>query len=298
MIKEPESGNEEGAKMKLVLENVTKNYKEKKALRNISAQISDGGLIGVIGKNGAGKTTLLKLLSTIIKPSSGKILLDGQNIAEKPSCMRMMLGYLPQDVSVYPNLTAMEYLHYVAAAKGMKRKEASEQIDKLISEFHLAEMKDRRMSGYSGGMKQKIGLICALLNDPQIILADEPTTGLDPAERIEVRNRLSALAKDRIVILSTHIVSDIEAVASQILMLREGDLIFCDSPYEIISKADGCVWEYTVSFLPENIKGISNMMQTKKGIYIRQVSRDKPERTAVSVSSTLEDACLFALEGL
>ncbi|MDO4721026.1 MAG: ABC transporter ATP-binding protein [Peptostreptococcaceae bacterium] len=284
--------------MKLVLENVTKNYKEKKALRNINAQMSNGGLIGVIGKNGAGKTTLLKLLSTIIKPSSGKILLDGQNIAEKPSCMRAMLGYLPQDVSVYPNLTAMEYLHYVAAAKGMKRKEASEQIDQLILEFHLSEVKDRRMSGYSGGMKQKVGLICALLKDPQIILADEPTTGLDPAERIAVRNRLSALAKDRIVILSTHIVSDIEAVASQVLMLREGKLIFCGSPYEILSKADGCVWEYTVSFLPENMKGVSNMMQTKKGIYIRQVSRDKPERTAVAVSSTLEDACLFALEGL
>lgn len=283
--------------MKLVLENVTKKYKDKIAIQNITVELCSGQLIGLIGKNGAGKTTLLKMLSTIVKPTSGRIFLDNQDIVKNPNIMRSTIGYLPQEVFIYPNLTVLEYLFYIASVKGMRKKEAEEQINVFLSNFHLENAGNKRMGDCSGGMKQRVGIICALLGDPQIIIIDEPTTGLDPEERIAVRNILSRLSKERIVILSTHIVSDIEAVASRILMLQHGNLVFNDSPEKLIAKAKGYVWEYTLSSLRENMKGISSMVQTETGIHIRQVSREKPEKEAVSVNSTLEDACLFILEG-
>ena len=283
--------------MKLVLENVTKKYKDKTAIHNISAELHSGQLIGLIGKNGAGKTTLLKLLSTIMKPTSGHILLDDQDIVKNPNIMRNTIGYLPQEVFAYPNLTVLEYLSYIASVKGMRKKEAEKQINILLTNFHLENARNKRMGSCSGGMKQRVGIICALLDNPQIIIIDEPTTGLDPEERIAVRNILSGLSKERIVILSTHIVSDIEAVASRLLMLQNGNLVFDDSPEKLIAKAKGYVWEYTLSSLRRDMKGISSMVQTEAGIHIRQVSRKKPEKEAVSVNSTLEDACLFVLEG-
>lgn len=283
--------------MKLVLENVTKEYKDKTAIQNISVELYSGQLIGLIGKNGAGKTTLLKLLSTIMKPTSGRILLDNQDIVKNPNIMRSTIGYLPQEVFAYPNLTVLEYLFYIASVKGIRKKEAEKQINVFLSNFHLENASHKRMGDCSGGMKQRVGIICALLGNPQIIIIDEPTTGLDPEERVAVRNILSGLSKDRIVILSTHIVSDIEAVASRILMLQHGNLVFNDSPEKLISKAKGYVWEYTLSSLQGDMKGISSMVQTEAGIHIRQVSREKPEKEAVSVNSTLEDACLFILEG-
>lgn len=283
--------------MKLVLENVTKTYKDKTAVCDISTELTSGQLIGLIGKNGAGKTTLMKILATITKPTSGQIFFDGKNIVKNPNIERSTIGYLPQEVSVYPNLTAYEYLNYVAALKGMKKSEAIHQIGQFLLEFHLEDVKDKRLGGFSGGMKQRIGIISALLNNPKIIIADEPTTGLDPEERITVRNMLSELAKERIVVLSTHIVSDIEAVASKILILKDGSLVFDNTPHRLIAKADGCVWEYTSDFIQSGARGISSMVQTKDGIHVRQVSRKKPTSQAVPVSSTLEDACLFALEG-
>lgn len=283
--------------MKLTLENISKKYKDQTALENVNVELHSGQLIGLIGKNGAGKTTLIKLLATIIKPTSGHIFLDNQDIIKSPNIMRNVIGYLPQEVCVYPNLTAYEYLNYIASVKGMNKQDAEIQIKNLLSSFHLENAKNKRLGSYSGGMKQRVGIICALLGNPQVIVIDEPTTGLDPEERITVRNVLSSLAKERIVILSTHIVSDIEAVASRILMLQHGNLIFNDSPNELITKASGCVWEYTVPSLSENIKGISNMVQTKDGIHIRQVCCEKPEKHAISVNSTLEDACLLVLEG-
>ncbi len=283
--------------MEQVLEDITKEYKDKTALRNVSATLHSGQLIGLIGKNGAGKTTLLKLISTILKPTSGRILLDGQDIVKMPNVMRSVVGYLPQEVSAYPNLTMLEYLSYMASVKGVKRKDAENQISSLLAAFHLQDAESKRMGNCSGGMKQRAGIICALLGDPQILIIDEPTTGLDPEERVAVRNILSRLSKERIVILSTHIVSDIEAVASRILLLQQGSLVFNDSPEELIARAKGCVWEYTLPSLQEDRKGISSMVQTERGIHIRQVSREKPEEQAVPVKSTLEDACLFVMEG-
>ena len=191
----------------------------------------------------------------------------------------------------------MAYLNYVAALKGMRKSEAIRQIRQFLLEFHLEDVKNMKLSGFSGGMKQRIGIISTLLGNPKFIIADEPTTGLDPEERITVRNMLSELAKERIVILSTHIVSDIEAVASRILMLKDGSVIFDDTPHKLIARADGCVWEYTSDLIQSGSKGIRSMVQAKDRIHIRQVSRQKPADRAVPVSSTLEDACLFALEG-
>lgn len=283
--------------MELVLENVTKEYKDKTALRSVNATLHSGQLIGLIGKNGAGKTTLLKLISTILKPTGGRIMLDGQDIVKNPNVMRSTVGYLPQEVSAYPNLTILEYLSYIASVKGVKKKDAEKQINNLLAAFHLEGAKSKRMGNCSGGMKQRAGIICALLGNPQIIIIDEPTTGLDPEERVAVRNILSRLSRERIVILSTHIVSDIEAVASRILLLQQGSLVFNDGPEELIARAEGCVWEYMLPSLQENIKGISSMVQTEVGIHIRQVSRKKPKEQAVPVNSTLEDACLFVMEG-
>lgn len=282
--------------MKIVLDNVTKKYKDKMAIQQINVELSDGQLIGLIGKNGAGKTTLLKMLATIIKPTSGHIFLDEKDIVKKPNLIRSMIGYLPQNVSIYPNLTAFEYLNYIAAIKGIKKQDARKQIEELLLQFHLSEVKNQKLGSYSGGMKQRIGMICALLGNPKIIIIDEPTIGLDPEERVTVRNILSNLSKERIVILSTHIVSDIEAVASKILILQQGNVAFYDTPGKLISNAKGHVWEYTISCLQKGLKGISNMVQTEQGIYIRQVSKEKPKKDAVLVNSTLEDACLFLLE--
>ena len=158
--------------MELVLEDITKKYKDKTAVQNVSSTLHSGQLIGLIGKNGAGKTTLLKLLSTILKPTSGRILLDGQDIVKNPNVMRSTVGYLPQEVSSYPNLTISEYLSYIASVKGIKKKDAEKQINSLLTDFHLENAKGKRMGNCSGGMKQRVGIICALLGDPQIIIID------------------------------------------------------------------------------------------------------------------------------
>lgn len=282
--------------MKIIFDNITKKYKDKTALKEINFEMASGQLIGLIGKNGAGKTTLLKLLATILKPTHGRIFLDHTDIIYQPSAMREVLGYLPQEIAIYPNLTAFEYLNYIASMKGIRKKEALHQIAELLLQFHLTEVQNKKLSTYSGGMKQRIGIICALLGNPQVIIVDEPTTGLDPKERITIRNALSNLSKDRIVILSTHIVSDIEAVASKLMILKQGELIFNDTPDKLITNANGHVWEYTVQTPQENLKGVSNMIQTKQGILIRQVSSKKPAEQAVLVESNLEDACFFVLE--
>lgn len=281
--------------MKLILSQVTKQFQDKTAIYPMDAELASGQLVGLVGKNGAGKSTLLKLLATIIKPTKGRILLDGRDIVKEPEAIRGLMGYLPQKVSVYPNLTAFEFLNYIGAMKGLKKKEAWRQIEKWLEEFNLLSVQDKRLGGFSEGMKQRVGLICALLGDPKVIIVDEPTASLDPQERIMARNVLSRLSRERIVLLSTHIVSDIEAAASKILILKEGRLIFDGTPDCLIANAKGCVWEYMGTNMEQKGKGISNMIQTDQGIRIRQVSREKPAEQAVLVSGTLEDACYYVL---
>ena len=284
--------------MLLEVKGISKKYGTFPALNPLSCCMESGELIGLVGSNGAGKSTFIKILSTLIKPTNGDILLDGKSIIKYPMIMQKNIGYLPQDIAIYPNLSAVEFLMYMAALKRLPKGKAKEQVEYLLEILHLSDAKNKRLSGFSGGMKQRVGIACALLGDPEIIIVDEPTTGLDPEERVTLRNILSKLACSKIVLLSTHIISDIEATASRIMILKKGILLFNDTPQILLHNAEGYVWEY---ILPNNqvskgVPGISSMLQIDQGIKIRQVSREKPFFNAASSKANLEDACLCVLE--
>ena len=225
--------------MKLVISNLTKKYGTTTALSDFSLEIMSGGVFGLVGPNGAGKSTLMKILATLIKPSNGICLLDDIDIAKKPDAMRHKLGYLPQDVAVYPNLTAPEFLGYIASLKSIKTSDAKRQIYDLLDIFNLVPFAKRKLSDYSGGMRQRIGISAALLGNLQVVIVDEPSVGLDPVERINLRNLLMDMAKDRIVLLSTHIISDIETTASQLALIQKGSLFFHGTPTEFTQNTDG-----------------------------------------------------------
>lgn len=284
--------------MLLETKNLTKKYGAFVALNSLNCKFESGELIGLVGSNGAGKSTFLNLLATLTKPTSGAIFLNGKNIVKHPEIMQKNIGYLPQNVAVYPNLNAVEFLGYIAALKGIKKSKANEQISHLLEVLHLANVGNRHLSDFSGGMKQRVGIACALIGNPQIIIVDEPTTGLDPEERIALRNILSELAYDKIVILSTHIITDIEAISNRIMILKNGNFLFNDTPELLMQKAKGHVWEYMVSDNKslEKETGISSMIQTESGIKVRQVCEKIPMANAVLVNATLEDACLFTME--
>lgn len=224
--------------MKLKIQNVSKKYTSTIALKGVNLEINSGSVFGLVGPNGAGKSTLMKILSTLIKPNTGCVLWEDIDIHKKSDQFRKFLGYLPQDVAVYPNLTAFEFLSYIATLKLLKPSDAKKQINTLLDIFNLGEYNKHRLSEYSGGMRQRVGIACALLGNPQIIIVDEPSVGLDPEERINLRNLLCDLAKSRIVLLSTHIISDIESTTSQLAVIKEGDLIFSGTKEDFMKYSD------------------------------------------------------------
>jgi len=208
--------------MKLSIEHLSKKYRRDFwGLRDFNLELGPG-VIGLLGPNGAGKSTLMRMLATITKPTEGTIKWNDMDIAKSPDTIRTILGYLPQDFGVYPNLNAIEFLEYMAAIKGLDAKTARRRIDELLLVVNLKDAAKRPLGGYSGGMKQRVGIAQALLNDPQLLIVDEPTVGLDPEERVRFRNLLSDLSGERIVILSTHIVSDVEATATEIVIINKG----------------------------------------------------------------------------
>lgn len=209
--------------MALVIENVTKQYKDKIAVNCVSATL-EKGVIGLLGANGAGKTTLMSMICGVKSPTSGKITFDGVDVKEEK--YREYLGYLPQDFGYYPNFTGRDFLRYMAAIKGINKADAENRINELLKIVNLEDAADRKMKSYSGGMKQRIGIAQAVLNNPQILVLDEPTAGLDPKERVRFRNLIDELGQDCIVILSTHIVSDVEHIADRILMMNNGEFVF------------------------------------------------------------------------
>lgn len=283
--------------MELVIKDISAYYGKSKALSNISAHFSSGEVIGLIGANGAGKTTLIKIIATLRKPDSGDVFLDGESITKNPFIMKRVIGYLPQQVAVYPNLNAKEFLQYMASIKGISNRDAKIQINELMKLFHLEDVGKKSLSEFSGGMKQKVGIITALLGNPEVIIVDEPTTGLDPQERVTLRNLLSELARQKIVLLSTHIVSDIEITANRLFMLNRGLKCFEGTPEELIHKAEGTVWETLITQEQLlSVRGnVSSLTQTEKGMYAHIISDEIPIHGAAKVRPSLEDACLSVL---
>jgi ABC-type multidrug transport system ATPase subunit len=287
--------------MQLTITQLGKEYKRGFwGLKDFSLEIKPG-ILGLLGPNGAGKSTFMRMLATITKPTDGNIKWDNVDVVQSPDTLRNVLGYLPQDFGVYPNLNAVEFLEYMAAIKGLDAASAKKRIDELLQLVNLVEAAKRPLGGYSGGMKQRVGIAQALLNDPQLLIVDEPTVGLDPEERVRFRNLLSDLSGERIVILSTHIVSDVEATATHIALVNKGQLLREDAPENLLKELEGKVWEWTVASddLPALKQKyiVSGTIRKSDGVQVRVVSGDQPEAKAQNVSPNLEDAYLYFIGG-
>lgn len=287
--------------MQLTITNLGKQYRRDFwGLKDFSLEIKPG-ILGLLGPNGAGKSTFMRMLATITKPTDGKILWNDIDVVQNPDSLRAVLGYLPQDFGVYPNLNAIEFLEYMAAIKGLDAKAMKKRIDELLQVVNLVEAAKRPLGGYSGGMKQRVGIAQALLNDPQLLIVDEPTVGLDPEERVRFRNLLSDLSGERIVILSTHIVSDVEATATHIALVNKGQLLRESAPEKLLQELEGKVWEWTVS--SDDLSAlkqkhiVSGTIRKSDGVQVRVVSTNQPEAESRSVSPNLEDAYLYFIGG-
>ncbi|MGB7438405.1 MAG: ABC transporter ATP-binding protein [Candidatus Acidiferrum sp.] len=284
--------------MQLTVENLSKNYGGVGALRSVNLKLKPG-VLGLLGPNGAGKSTLMRILATVTQASSGRVVWNGTDIARQPNELRSVLGYLPQDFGVYPNLSAIEFLDYLAAVKGIPAAAARRRIAELLVLVNLADAGKRALGGYSGGMRQRVGIAQALLNDPQLLIVDEPTAGLDPEERVRFRNLLSELSGERIVILSTHIVSDVEAVATDIAILAQGELLAYGAPEALLERVSGKVWEVVVlSGELAELRGkhlVSSTVHRSDGVHARVVADGLPTGTARPLEPTLEDAYLAML---
>lgn len=285
--------------MQLELQNVSKRYnKNAYGLQNFSITI-EKGILGLLGPNGAGKSTLLKMIATTHKPTEGLISLNKNNILKDPNYMRKQLGFLPQDFGVYPNLNAVEFLTYMAALKGVGGPELQPRILELLEGLNLMPVAKKPIGSYSGGMKQRVGIAQTLLNNPKIVIFDEPTVGLDPEERVRFRNLISELANECIVILSSHIVSDIDTIADQVAILKNGTLVSYGNPENIIDQVVGNVYEITmekeeVSAFAKAYTVISTTRKSGK-VYVRYIAEEYIEN-AITQLPTLEDAYLHLIK--
>ena len=231
--------------MELEIRNVTKRYRDKTAVDAASITLTPG-VWGLLGANGAGKTTLMRMIAGILQPTGGQILCDGVEIKALGGAYREKLGYLPQEFGFYPEFTVQDYLDYMAALKGLSRTDAARQIDALLERVSLAEVRRKKIVKLSGGMKRRVGIAQALLNDPEILILDEPTAGLDPGERVRFRNLLSEFAQERIVLISTHIVSDVEYIAAENAVMKNGRIIAQDTTEGLVKQIEGKVWQGSV----------------------------------------------------
>ncbi|HEX4951922.1 MAG TPA: ABC transporter ATP-binding protein [Thermoanaerobaculia bacterium] len=285
----------------LSIRNLSKQYRGGPlALAGFSLEVGPG-VLGLLGPNGAGKTTLMSILATVTRPTSGTFSWDGADGVADPGAVRRTLGYLPQDFGVYEKLTAREFLSYLGRLKGIPERQLADRVAALLELVNLHGVADRRVGGFSGGMRQRVGIAQALLGDPKLVIVDEPTVGLDPEERMRFRNLLSEIAHGRIVILSTHIVSDVEAVAGTIAVLRKGRLIASGTPEELLRSAQGKVFEAVVSseHLPEVQRrvAVAGLVRRAEGVRVRFVSDQPTLDGARPVEPTLEDAYLLVSQG-
>ncbi|MEO3748550.1 ATP-binding cassette domain-containing protein [Plantactinospora sp. B5E13] len=257
------------------------------------------GLLGLLGPNGAGKSSLMRIAATVTRPTRGHVRYAGTDVVARPDALRGVLGYLPQDFGVYPNLTAPEFLSYLAAAKGLSARSARGRIGELLELVNLTSAGRRPLGKYSGGMLRRVGIAQALLGDPEVLIVDEPTAGLDPEERVRFRNLLSDLAADRVVLLSTHIVSDVESVASDIAIVAGGRLLRRGTPEELLRDVDGQVWELTVDPAEtgrlQERHTVSRIVRGATGVRVRLLAPVPPAPAARPVPPDLEDAYLAVI---
>lgn len=283
----------------LSVEHVTKKYGNFTALNDVNLTFTNG-VYGLLAPNGAGKTTLMKMLATLLRPTSGTIRWDGEEILAMGEDYRGLLGYLPQEPGYYKNYSPKQFLTYLAALQCIDKKEAEKRIDLLLEEVALSEVKNKKMRGFSGGMLQRVGIAQAMLNDPQLLILDEPTAGLDPKERVRFRNLIHRISKERIVVLSTHIVSDLETIVSQIVMIRDHRIAACETPMEICEKMRQRVYEVPADTPLGDEDYLLSECQGAYGTMMRIVT--KPERAvhiegARQAEPNLEDAFLYLYRG-
>lgn len=281
--------------MKLLLEQVSKKYGNKYALKDFSVEFTNG-VYGILGANGAGKTTLISIITGILKQTSGQVKLDGRDVKSMGTEYLDKIGYLPQYPQFYPNFRVKEFLMYMCSIKDAPKKKAKEILPGIIEEVNLQEHVDKKIGELSGGMRQRLGIAQAILNDPNILILDEPTAGLDPGERIRFRNIISNIAKNRMVLISTHIVSDIEYIANQVVILQEGSLNRMGTVEQLCSNIQGSVWEVNVE---ENIAAelmkkylTSNVKRIDENVLMRIISKSKPIDSAKMLEPQLEDVFL------
>jgi ABC-2 type transport system ATP-binding protein len=286
--------------MQLDIQSLSHQYQSGKnaklAINALSLKV-EPGILGLLGPNGAGKSSLMRILATITKPTSGKILWQGQDIVKSPQALRNELGYLPQYFGVYDQLSGIEFLQYIASLKGLNQSKSNQVIDDLINKLNLTHAAHMPLKGYSGGMKQRIGIAQALLNDPKLLIIDEPTVGLDPHERANFRQLLTELAGDRCIIFSTHIVSDVESIADHIAIMNAGQLIQSDTPSSLLQKVASKCWRLTTDF--NELKHIqhefivSHSVRKEDKVELNIVADYCPDASAISRTPSLEDAYLY-----
>lgn len=284
--------------MKLQVKDLCKNFKENIAVNGISFTL-EKGVYGLLGANGAGKTTLLRMLCTLITPAGGTIQYDGEDIWRMDERYRRIIGYLPQEFGYYPEFSAEDYLLYIASLKGLKRLTAKRRVNELLEVVALTKVKRKKIKTFSGGMKRRLGIAQALLNEPEVLILDEPTAGLDPKERIRFRTLISHIAEDRIVLLSTHIVSDLESTAKEILIMKEGSIIAQGAIEKLLLEVRDKTW-ICLADLKEAKKLRSNYLFSNEKncgekVELRIISEEKPSNSAVQAEPALEDLFIYYL---
>ena len=282
--------------MRLVLENISKRYGDTEALSGVSLSL-ESGIYGLLGPNGAGKTTLMRIMTDLLKPTGGRVLLDGREIAAMGRDFRRRLGYLPQEFGFYPSFSVEQFLLYLAGLKGLPRTEAKKRTNDLLETVGLYDKRGQKMKGLSGGQRQRVGIAQALLGDPDVLVLDEPTAGLDPEERIRFRGIISGLSRQKIVLLSTHIVSDLEAAANEIILLKKGHVLGVRKPHDLLAELEGMVWTVSVSAEEEReLAGrypCSNILHDGGMSVLRLIAKEKPHPDAAAERPNMEDMYLF-----
>lgn len=282
--------------MKIELNNITKKYKTKYALKNVSIDLEEG-VYGLLGTNGAGKTTLINIFMGILCSDQGDIIINGKNARVLGNDFLGHIGYLPQYPQFYKHFSVLEFLRYMCVVKDVDKADADNRINELLSKVNLTDAINKKIGALSGGMRQRLGIAQAMLNNPDILILDEPTAGLDPQERIRFRNLIAEFSDHRMILLATHIVTDVEFIANEVILLKDGHLIKQGKPKELEDEIHGHVWGMTInerSFGDDlNRYLISNMIREKDGIHLRIVSDEKPNETAIKENATLEDVFLY-----